>query len=135
MVKKILLAIFFSSALLFFGCGDDGDGGGGAGGGGVSGTWSGGGTLLGQGGHSVAFTMTLNLSQSGNAVTGTFVVNRVVLGTTSGTVSGVVGDGSLSLTLSVRYVLSSVAYGGGVMNGYITETGTNLQGTFSLTKS
>ena len=132
MVKKILLAIFFSSVLLFLGCDDGDDGGGGAG---VSGTWSGGGTLLGQSGHSVAFTMTLNLAQSGNAVTGNFVVDRPVLGTTSGTVSGVVSDGTLQLTLSVRYVLSSVAYGGGVMNGYITETGTNLVGTFSLTKT
>ena len=94
MRKMLQLAAVVCAGFLTFGC-DDGGGGGGGGTADVRGTWNGTGVYE-QGTRITSFT--LNLDQTGNAVTGTYDIQREgrhMAGTVSGSVSG--GDIDMDL--------------------------------------
>ena len=94
--------IFFSlvMAVSLAGCESDSSssGGGGGGGSGVSGTWNGTGNYE---YNSVPVTQfTLNLSQNGNAVSGSYAIKRDARDLMQGSVSGSFSGNSINMTMS-----------------------------------
>jgi len=91
----ILLGILLAGSLAACDS-DDGDSSGPAAG--VAGTWNGTGNYV---FNSVPITQfTLNLAQTGNAVSGTYAIKRDARDLMTGTVSGSVGGGQISLTMT-----------------------------------
>lgn len=134
-MRRFGVTIFCVIALgLIAGCDGDGDGGGGGGGSGLSGAWQGTANYILQSG-SMTGNVTMNLTQSGNVVTGTYHIDRPNR-TMDGSISGTINSTNIILTLSPHGQATGTT-GGGVMNLNFFEDwggGKGLNATMSLGK-
>jgi hypothetical protein len=101
-------------------CDSDDDDGGGGSGGSAAGTWTGTGNYVFNSVPITAFTM--NLTQSGNAISGTYSITRDARPTMTGSLSGTVNGSSITLTMPAHGYANGT-FGGNSMTLNWTETG------------
>ncbi len=121
-MKRLMSLLLGLVVALSLGACDDDDDGGGGGGGSATGTWTGTGTYV---YLSVPIrNFTLNITQTGNAISGTYSITRDGRGTMSGALSGTVSGGSISL-LMPGHGSADGTFGGNTMTLNWTENGFN----------
>ncbi len=124
-MKKMLglvLGLLVACSMTACDSGGDDDGDGGGGGGSAAGTWTGTGNYVFLGVPIREFT--LNIAQTGNAVSGTYSITRDGRGTMAGALSGTVSGGSITL-LMPGHGSANGTFGGDSMTLDWTENGFN----------
>ncbi len=118
-MMSLLLGLVVACSLSACDSGGD-DNGGGGGGGSAAGTWTGTGNYV---HNNVPINeFTLNITQNGNAVSGTYRITREARPTMSGALSGTVNGGSINLVMGPHGVADG-SFGGDSMTLHWTETG------------
>ena len=120
-LMSLALGLLVACSLGACDSGDDDDGGGG-GGGSAAGTWNGTGNYVFMGVPIRQFN--LNITQTGNAISGTYSITRDGRGTMAGALSGSVTGGSISL-LMPGHGSATGTFGGNSMTLDWTENGFN----------